>query len=676
MSNPLHFTPPPCGIRRRRVMALSALVLAAVGWSGPARAADDLQILEVKVDPPTLHALGVQMLISDDDNRNATVTVRYREEGAATWRNGLPLLRVHPETVSQPVPQQFAGSVFDLDPDTTYEIELHAVDPEGLDQTSMVTAKTRPAPREEPASPNVKMVADAQALSAALAAAQAGDVITLADGTYAGALFSVSASGTLDNPIVIRGASQAGVILDGQGCVGCNLLEVYGSYVHVERMTLRAAERAVRFQGDGATGNVARRLTIEDVVHGIGSRTGQSGFYVCDNSIRGRLVWPWTFDADATSHWDDRGVDMTGDAHVVCHNTIIGFGDPVVNKKAMARSWDVYGNDIQDSYDGTELDEGEGNVRLFHNRYTNVMDPISIQPVRGGPAYVLRNVALNVPEEPIKLKSLGGTDEPSGVLIYHNTFASPKLALNLQTPITQHNFEIKNNLFVGPDTLAGARTVDWTAALDNGTFDYNGYYPDGGFWFGVVGGQNQIYGSFAEVQAGGAVEQGGVLLAKPIFEGGFVGPADEKAHQDAVDFSLAAGSGAIDRGLVLPGLNERFLGAAPDLGAVEKGCPLPVYGPRPVGQEPLTNRIDCDRSTPGPGTGGAGGGGGNGAGPGSGGAGASGPGGSSAGGASNGAEDGGEGGCGCDVPGGARGGGLGTLLLGALLLLRAARRSG
>jgi Chondroitinase B len=655
-----------------RSPALSALVISVLGSSAPARAADDLQIVEARLDPPTIHALGVQVLISDDDNRNATVTVRYREEGAPEWRNGLPLLRVRPETVSQPVPQQFAGSVFDLDPDTGYEIELHAVDPEGFDQTIMVTGRTRPVPRLDPASPNVIMVTDAPGLSAALGAAQPGDVITLADGTYAGSFFSISASGTPDDPIVIRGASQAGVILDGQGCAGCNLLEVYGSHVHVERMTLRAAERALRFQSDGTTGNVARRLTIEDVVHGIGSNTNQSAFYICDNTIRGRLVWPWTFDADATTHWDDRGVDVTGDGHVVCHNTIIGFGDPIVNKKSMARSWDIYGNDVQDAYDGTELDEAEGNVRLFHNRYTNVMDPISIQPVRGGPAYVLRNVALNVPEEQIKLKSLGGVDEPSGALIYHNSFASPKLALNLQTPITQHNFEIKNNLFVGPDALAGARAVDWTAALDGGSFDYNGYYPDGGFWFGSVGGENQIYGSFAEAQAGGAVEQGGVLLAAPIFEAGFVGPADEMAHQPAVDFSLAAGSNAIDRALVLPGINERFLGAAPDLGAVESGCPLPVYGPRPEAQEHLTNRIDCDRSTPGPGTGGAGGGG-SGAGAG----GATGPGGAGAGGAGagNGAENGGDdGGCGCAAPGSARGNGIGALMLGALVLLRAAGR--
>src|SRR5688572_32433546 len=40
--------------------------------------------------------------------------------------------RVHPETVTgATIPEQLAGSVFDLDPGVTYELELHAFDPDG-----------------------------------------------------------------------------------------------------------------------------------------------------------------------------------------------------------------------------------------------------------------------------------------------------------------------------------------------------------------------------------------------------------------------------------------------------------------------------------------------------------------------------------------------------------------
>jgi hypothetical protein len=44
---------------------------------------------------------------------------------------------------------------------------------------------------------------------------------------------------------------------------------------------------------------------------------------------------------------------------------------------------------------------------------------------------------------------------------------------------------------------------------------------------------------------------------------------------------LRRGSAAIDRGTPLATVTDRFAGRAPDLGALELGAPLPVYGPRP-----------------------------------------------------------------------------------------------
>ena len=76
----------------------------------------------------TLVALGIQVLISGDDNFNSTIAVRYRPVGQTTWRDALPLFRVHPDVVTgHTVPPQFAGSIFNLRPATTYDIELHAL---------------------------------------------------------------------------------------------------------------------------------------------------------------------------------------------------------------------------------------------------------------------------------------------------------------------------------------------------------------------------------------------------------------------------------------------------------------------------------------------------------------------------------------------------------------------
>jgi hypothetical protein len=634
-----------------RALPPTVVVLVAFA-SRPVTAADPITVMEVRTERATVHTAGVQVLIADDDNLDATIDVRVREVGAAEWTAAPPLFRVLPATVGIAVPEQLAGSIFDLVPGTDYEVELHIVDPDGVDQTQMTMVSTRALPAD-PAAPNAVAVSDAAALSAALAAAAPGDVITLAAGTYAGN-FAINASGTVDAPIVIRGEDQAGVVLDGQGCTGCNVLEVYGSFVHVEDLTIAHAERALRFQGDGTTANVVRRVIVDDVVAGIGSQANQTDFYICDNDVRGRLDWPWVFDADASDHWDDRGIDLNGDGHVICHNHIEGFGDPIVNLTEGYRAFDVYGNDIADCFDGIETDRGTGNVRVFRNRWTNVDSAISIQPINGGPLYVLRNELLNVVSEQIKMKMTGG--EPSGSIILHNTFVSGDLALNLQTPITGHNFRIENNLFVGPQTLTGSRTVEWTAGVDGGVFDANGYFPDGGFWFGVVGGTNRVYDDFAAVIAAGEVEGDGVLLGDPIFASGVLGPTDEMAAATPVDLALADGSNAVDAGHLFAGIDDGFMGAGPDLGAREQGCGAPAFGPRPVAQEGVVAPVNCSVEMPGGSDSGDSGGSdsgvdetGNGSASGSGSAGGSGTvGASDTGSGSGGANDGGGGGgCGC-----------------------------
>jgi hypothetical protein len=128
----------------------------------PAQDDPPLRILGVRLDPPTLHTLGVQMLIAGDTNRNAAVGVRYRPAGSTVWRQGPPLFRVFPKTVTVPVPAQFAGSIFDLVPGTVYQIELHAVDPDlPADQIRFLVGRTRRVPRDNPLHPREIVVTSA-----------------------------------------------------------------------------------------------------------------------------------------------------------------------------------------------------------------------------------------------------------------------------------------------------------------------------------------------------------------------------------------------------------------------------------------------------------------------------------------------------------------------------------
>src|SRR3569833_2752588 len=127
----------------RTLSPVAALVLA----TPPALADDTLHPGTPALDPPTLVALGVVLPITGDDNFTATVGVRYRETGTAAWHDGLPLLHVHAEAVHGfAVTPQFEGTIFDLRPDTAYDIELHARDSDGaVDATLMLAGHTRAA---------------------------------------------------------------------------------------------------------------------------------------------------------------------------------------------------------------------------------------------------------------------------------------------------------------------------------------------------------------------------------------------------------------------------------------------------------------------------------------------------------------------------------------------------
>ena len=81
---------------------------------------------ELIIDHPTLINLGFEWLIQGDDNRNAEVNVSYRKQGDTQWKPGMPLLRLHGERIYQNQgvfdvvsPNMFAGSILDLEPDTT-----------------------------------------------------------------------------------------------------------------------------------------------------------------------------------------------------------------------------------------------------------------------------------------------------------------------------------------------------------------------------------------------------------------------------------------------------------------------------------------------------------------------------------------------------------------------------
>jgi hypothetical protein len=108
-------------------------------------------------------------------------------------------------------------------------------------------------------------------------------------------------------------------------------------------------------------------------------------------------------------------------------------------------------------------------------------------------------------------------------------------------------------------------------------FSINGYFPDGGFTWNLPNAGYQNWPNFTTTKAAGVFESHGSLLTGAIFANALTPPASYTSLLAPADTTLAPASSAIDRGLILPNINDGFTGSAPDLGALEAGCPAPIY---------------------------------------------------------------------------------------------------
>jgi hypothetical protein len=218
------------------------------------------------------------------------------------------------------------------------------------------------------------------------------------------------------------------------------------------------------------------------------------------------------------------------------------------------------------------MDYSQRNTRCFNNRFTNVYQGISTQPVFGGPVYIFRNAMYNVCLETFKMHNV-----PSGVLIFHNTSVIKGMPLVMYGS-TVYNSVQRNNLFIG--STGSNYAYENTATMTGCDFDYDGF---GGTWNMFLKWNGVRYSSIADAVARAPVYKHAVAVPQNPFASGIGVPADQNTQYTVSinDLRLKASTPAIDAGAVLPNFSDGSAGAAPDLGAYEAGAILPQYGPRP-----------------------------------------------------------------------------------------------
>ncbi len=607
------------------------------------------------VEHPTLLNLGFEWLLEGDANRDATVEVRFRKVGTTAWRPGLPLLRVGGERVFRDrelmnyvVPHGFAGSIFNLEPATSYECEFSLSDPDGVTGQAIqrVTVSTRaepksyvggrvlhvyPAdhegPKQEPSFIGLKAAYYGEGrgdwTAVRMKKVQPGDTILVHAGLYRPerlnyvdplsapftGSWSLSLKGTAEKPITIKGAGDGEAIFDGAG--NARLFEVMASQHHIfEGLTFRNTEVAI-FAGEkevmGAVALTVRNCRFEDIGVGVWTENADSrDFFISDNLFLGRedqmrlIGWNQVGSRAAGIYPSHQlrsffAIKVYGPGHIIAHNAIAYFhdaicistyGPPDADPERRASSIDIYNNDIHLSNDDfIESDGGAHNIRVFQNRGVNAAhNGYSAQPMFGGPVYFIRNILYHVPA--------GGAFKfsaaPAGILAYHNTLIGEQTA---REPYSNTHF--RNNLFMGKDT-PDRGVMTWANGSASYSSDYNGFRPNRNVakqynWL-APGAEFKSFATFAEFQKATGQEAHGVEVDFDIFEN--LAPADPARryhvyHSMDLNFHLKAASKAIDAGQVLPTINDGFTGKGPDLGALEYGQKDPHYGPRWITWKPF-----------------------------------------------------------------------------------------
>ena len=546
------------------------LLLLAVSAGNPARAAGGESRLkpgELVIDPPTLINLGFEWMIEGDDNRNAAVEVSYRKQGESGWKPGLPLLRLQGERIYQPQgvfdvisPNMFAGSILDLEPDTAYEARFVLSDPDGLigetgtSLTKTVTVRTRPEPK--PASggrvfhvypPGYKGTKIEPAFDALMCAynyycgggdtvtagrprVKPGDIILVHAGLYKyhpeyytgdrtvnattpfEGTYYLTARGTPEKPIVIKGAGDGEVTFDGNG--NFNLFNVkVADYNYFEGVTIRNTDIGI-WAGTqfiaGSKGLTVKRCRFENVNLGIFTNyAGSSNFYIADNYFFGRddpnhlFGWIGNFWAQFAGVDGQKfppvmasytAVRLYGPGHVVAYNYVANFHDGVdvetygnpdgshaidgphyPPKEYWDRrpvSIDYYNNYMTNFHDNAfEIDGSMHNIRVMRNMMVNsASHPFCNQPAIGGPVYWIRNIAYHAPGGSTRM-----TTGSAGVLFYNNTILTETSAGS------SANVHWRNNLMLGENSAPAILSVNTNTNYSSS--DYNGFRPNPGAEF-------------------------------------------------------------------------------------------------------------------------------------------------------------------------------------------------
>ena len=544
-------------LRWRAVLWAAALILPAVSSAE----AEEQEAWAV----PTFECLG---LYYNSETERGTCNVQYRQDNQQAWRDALPL-------VSDPRERQYRGSLVGLKPDTQYLVRLTCggrnVKLSGRTRSEQLpVGKTTHLPAGEldkPLRVTEPGTADAWHLvTPSPGTKTAIDVFNLHDHCV-----EVAADYVIVRGLELKNAARHAVVIrkgvQNVAVEDCRMTrwgQVGGARVWG---VFHGSDSAV-YAETGAGGLVLQRNLIEHPRSGSndwesGHPDGPQGITLL-NSSGGNVI----------RYNEIRSTEDHG------YNDGIGGGSNNSFRGSPNRDSDVYGNVITNCWDDAIEAEGANmNVRIWGNYIDNTFAFVATAVTSKGPLYVYRNVFARsrVSHQDSSggmiIKTGGGTRSltvdgkqvPSDTgrrYIFHNTTLQPGGALNVFSSHGLCNAVCRNNIFRVRGRTYPSRAGDGPA--NDFRNDLTGGYLAGGFVRSMFAPSDRLEWFLAPTV--NTIKWGKVEYSRSGKDFTITDPVVQVPNP------------ALDRGALVPGFNDDYRGAAPDIGAFENGRPPPRFG--------------------------------------------------------------------------------------------------
>jgi len=326
---------------------------------------------------------------------------------------------------------------------------------------------------------------------------------------------------------------------------GCGVCTLNASHIVIRRNRIHNLQLGifVNWNGDAGQGNDTR---IENN----------------EVSDPGAAEWPWN--AIKTGSMEGTAIIARGhigtiirgnEIHHFFNGIYSGASGTAGENTGISFDTDIYNNRIHHiGDDGLEPEGACINNRFRGNTVDTSLVGISLAPITVGPVWVLRSYFTNFTGRGIKWdRASDGV-----VFLYHNTAWTGASSVNAMDLISAtRNTVMRNNIlqstgYAIQETPTGSTGNDW---------NYDNWYTTRTPRFKW---ENLEYNSISQFCSSTGLECNGHESAP-----GLNNPVGG-------DYSILSSSPNVDRGILVPGINDGFAGNAPDIGAFEA-----AYDPAP-----------------------------------------------------------------------------------------------